>query len=48
MITQLLILILLIVGGFYATKFLFWLLFLKDSPAYDEQESFYFDYHENK
>lgn len=48
MVIQLLILIALIVGGFYTGKFLFWLLFLKDAPAYDEQDRFYFDFHENK
>ena len=48
MVIQFLILIALIVGGFYAGKFLFWFLFLKDAPSYDEQENFYFEYHENK
>ena len=48
MVIQLLILIGLIIGGFYTGKFLFWLLFLKDTPAYDEQENFYFDYNENQ
>ena len=48
MVIQLLILIALIVGGFYVGRLLFWFLFLKDAPAYDEQENFRFDYQDNK
>ena len=48
MAIQLLILIVLITGGFYAGRLLFWFLFLKDAPAYDEQENFHFDYQENR
>ncbi|WP_017731366.1 hypothetical protein [Nafulsella turpanensis] len=45
---QIFILVLLLTGGFYVSRFLFWLLFMKDAPSYDEQENFYFDYQENK
>lgn len=45
---QIFILALLLVGGFYAGRFLFWLLFMKDAPSFDEQENFYFDYQDNK
>ena len=45
---QLFILAVLLMGGFYAGRFLFWLLFLKDAPAFDEQENFYYDYQDKK
>jgi hypothetical protein len=45
---HLFILAILLVGGFYTGRFLFWLLFLKDAPAYDEQENFYYDYQERQ
>lgn len=48
MIVHLLILAVLLVGGFYVSRFLFWLLFLKDAPTFDEQENFHFDVDENK
>lgn len=48
MIVQLLILAILLAIAFYTGRFIFWLLFLKDAPTYDEQENFYFGYHENK
>lgn len=45
---HLFILAILLIGGFYAGRFLFWLLFIKDAPAYDEQESFYYEYQNQK
>lgn len=45
---HLFILAILLVGGFYAGRFLFWLLFMKDAPAFDEQENFYYDYTNQK
>ena len=47
MISQLFILAVLLVGGFYISRFLFWLLFLKDAPTFDEQDRFYFNVDEN-
>lgn len=48
MIVQLLILAVLLTGGFYVSRFIFWLLFLKDAPALEEQENFYFDLDDQK
>lgn len=48
MIVQFLILAALLIGGFYVSRFIFWFLFLKDAPTFDEQENFYFDVEENK
>ncbi len=45
---QLFILAILLLVGFYAGRFLFWFLFLKDAPAYDEQENFYYDFQNQK
>jgi hypothetical protein len=33
---QLIVLLILFISGFSATIFLFWLLFIKDAPTYDE------------
>lgn len=45
---HLFILAILLIGGFYAGRFLFWLLFMKDAPAFDEQENFYYDFPNQK
>lgn len=45
---HLFILAVLLIGGFYASRFLFWLLFMKDAPAYDEQENYYYNYQERE
>jgi hypothetical protein len=38
MILQLFILAILLFIAFYTGRFLFWFLFLKDAPAYEEHE----------
>lgn len=48
MILQLFILAILLFIAFYTGRFLFWFLFIKDAPAYDEQENYLIDYPDTK
>lgn len=48
MILQIFILAILLFAAFYTARFLFWFLFIKDAPAYDEHDNYLINYPETK